>query len=76
MPDLIQRLQEKVQAAVLEISSTRKDRDRLAAELELIRAENRRARRVLREHAELVDERHKIKEKLEGLNEKLSQLGV
>ena len=72
----ISRLSQRVQQACAELVSMRKEKERLNAELELIRVENRRARRVLREYGDLLDERKKTKEKLELLLQKLNQLHV
>lgn len=70
---LLTRLQEKVSQAAHEVSSLRKERERLGAELELMREENRKARRVLREHNELITERKKLKEKLNIIIQKFNK---
>lgn len=76
MASLLDRLSEKVKQAAAELSALKKERERLAAEVELMREENRRSRKILREHQELLAERVKIKERLEGLIEKLHKLKV
>ena len=72
----LDRLHEKVQQASAELTSLKKDRDKLLAEVDLMREENRRARRVLREHQELLTERTKVQQKLEQLMEKFDRLKV
>jgi hypothetical protein len=73
---LLAPLQDKIQLATAQLVALKKERDTLAAELALIREENRRARKILREHAELCSERDKIKVKLEVLSKKLHQLNI
>jgi len=73
---LLTQLYEKVQRAAAEISTLRKERESLTAEIALMEEENKRARRVLREHQELMAERERLKEKLERLMHKLEQLRV
>jgi hypothetical protein len=73
---LLTRLQERVKQAAVELVSVKKERTRLAAELDLIRSENKRARRVLREHSELIQDREKLKERLQKLLENLDKLKV
>jgi hypothetical protein len=73
---LLAPLQDKIHLAAAQLVALKKERDTLAAELALIREENRRARKILREHAELCSERDKIKAKLEVLSKKLHQLKV
>lgn len=73
-PSLLDRLQTKVEQVSSELTSAKKERKRLEAEVELMQEENRRARRLLREHEELVKERTVLKTKLQKLWEKLDKL--
>jgi regulator of replication initiation timing len=73
---LLVQLSQKVHQASSELVSLKKERERLLAELDLIREENRKSRRILREYGELIQERSKIKEKLSVLLEKLDRLKV
>ncbi len=73
---LLNRLNEKIIKAVGEISHLRKERERLLAEIDLMRDENRRARRTSGEYRALVDERNKMIMKLERLLGKLEKLKV
>jgi FtsZ-binding cell division protein ZapB len=80
MPDMgspiLDRLHEKVQQVSAELTSVRKDHERLTAEADLMREESRRARRVLREHEEMLKERAELQERLEVLLEKLDKLKI
>lgn len=73
---LLTKLAEKVRLATLEIHNLRKERERLLAEVALMDEESRRARRLIREHAELTAERQKTRERLEKILAKLDQLKV
>jgi FtsZ-binding cell division protein ZapB len=73
---LLTKLAEKVRLATLEIHNLRKERERLLAEVALMDEESRRARRLIREHGELVAERSKTRERLEKILAKLDQLKV
>jgi hypothetical protein len=48
----------------------------LEAELALMTEENRRARRLLREHGELIEERQKLRARVEKALSKLDKLRV
>ncbi len=73
---LLDRLQEKVLQAASELTAVKKERDRLLAEVQLMQEESRRARKLLRQHGELLEERKKTQAKLERLLEKLNSLKV
>lgn len=73
---LLTKLAEKVRLATVEIHNLRKERERLLAEVALMDDESRRARRLIREHGELLAERHKTRERLEKILSKLDQLKV
>lgn len=73
---LLVKLAEKVRLATAEIHSLRKERERLLAEVALMEEESRRARRLLREHGDLVAQRQKTRERLEKILLKLDQLKV
>lgn len=73
---LLTKLAEKVRQATGEIHHLRKERERLQAELALMDEENRRARRLLREHGEMVEERDRLKSRLEKILEKLDRLKI
>ena len=75
-PEEVARHAERVRQAVAEIHNLRKDQEKLTAELGLIQEENRRARRLLREHEELVAERSRLRERLERILGKLDKLKV
>jgi len=72
----LERLHEKVTEAAAQLQSSKKERERLAAEVKLMQDESRRARKVLRQYDELLKERKKVQEKLEQLLEKLDQLKI
>lgn len=72
----INRLQEKVGLAVATIASLRKEKERLEAEVSMMQDESRRARKLLREHQQLLSERGKLKTRLERLMKKLETLKV
>lgn len=72
----LDRLNDKVQQVVTQLVSIKKERERLLVEIELMKEENRRSRRVLREHQELLSERDKLKDRLEKLFQKLEKLKV
>jgi len=76
MASVLDTLSHKINQAAHELASLRKDRDRLTAELELMRGENRRARKVLREHGELVVERKRVQEILARIIDKLNQARI
>lgn len=73
---LLTKLAEKVRLATLEIHNLRKERERLLAEVTLMDDESRRARRLIREHGDLLAERQKMRERLEKILTKLDQLKV
>jgi seryl-tRNA synthetase len=73
---LLTKLAEKVRLATVEIHNLRKERERLLAEVALMDDESRRARRLIREHGELLAERQKLRERLEKIMAKLDQLKV
>lgn len=73
---LLTKLAEKVRLATVEIHNLRKERERLLAEVALMDDESRRARRLIREHGELLAERQKMRERLEKILTKLDQLKV
>ena len=73
---LLTKLAEKVRLATLEIHNLRKERERLLAEVALMDEESRRARRLIREHTELVAERQKTRERIEKILATLDQLKV
>lgn len=73
---LLTKLAEKVRLATLEIHNLRKERERLLAEVALMEDESRRARRLIREHGDLLAERQKMRERLEKILTKLDQLKV
>jgi FtsZ-binding cell division protein ZapB len=73
---LLTKLAEKVRLATLEIHNLRKERERLLAEVALMDDESRRARRLIREHGDLLAERQKMRERLEKILTKLDQLKV
>lgn len=73
---LLDRLQQKVQQASTELLSLKKDRERLQAEVDLMKEENRRARRLSREHQEITIERDKIKTKLQHILQNLEKLKI
>jgi hypothetical protein len=73
---LLTKLAEKVRLATVEIHNLRKERERLLAEVALMDDESRRARRLIREHGEMLAERQKTRERLEKILSKLDQLKV
>lgn len=73
---LLTRLAEKIRQATGEIHHLRKERERLQAELALMDEENKRARRLLREHGDLRAERDRVRTRLEKILEKLDRLKV
>jgi len=73
---LLTKLAEKVRQATGEIHHLRKERERLQAELALMDEENRRARRLLREHGEMVEERDRLRSRLEKIVDKLDRLKI
>lgn len=73
---LFNRLTEKVRQAVAEIHALRKEKERLEADVALMTEENRRARRLLREHGELVEERQRFRARIEKALSKLDKLRV
>ncbi len=73
---LFNRLTEKVRQAVAEIHALRKEKERLEADVALMTEENRRARRLLREHGELVEERQRLRARIEKALSKLDKLRV
>lgn len=73
---LLTKLAEKVRQATGEIHHLRKERERLQAELALMDEENRRARRLLREHGEMVEERDRLRSRLEKILDKLDRLKI
>ncbi|MBL8023073.1 MAG: cell division protein ZapB [Elusimicrobia bacterium] len=73
---LLNKLADKVRLATAEIHNLRKERERLLAEVALMEEESRRARRLLREHSELVAERDKTRGRLEKILAKLDGLKV
>jgi FtsZ-binding cell division protein ZapB len=73
---LLTKLAEKVRQATGEIHHLRKERERLQAELALMDEENRRARRLLREHGEMVEERDRLRTRLEKIVDKLDRLKI
>ena len=73
---LLTKLAEKVRLATVEIHNLRKERERLLAEVALMDDESRRARRLIREHGELLAERQKLRERLEKIMATLDQLKV
>lgn len=70
---LITKLAEKVRLAAAEIHTLRKDRERLMAEVALMDEESRRARKLLREHGDLLAEREKTRARLEKIIAKLDK---
>ncbi|MBK6880658.1 MAG: cell division protein ZapB [Elusimicrobia bacterium] len=73
---LLTKLAEKVRQATGEIHHLRKERERLQAELTLMGDESRRARRLLREHGELIEERERLRSRLEKILDKLDRLKI
>ena len=73
---LLDRLYEKVQQVTTEVSALKKERERLLAEIHLMQEENRRARKLAREHQELLAERQKLRDRLEKLLDKLDKMKV
>ncbi len=73
---LLTKLAEKVRQATGEIHQLRKERERLQAELTLMDEESRRARRLLREHGALVEERERLRARLEKILDKLDRLKI
>ncbi|MBL0349559.1 MAG: cell division protein ZapB [Elusimicrobia bacterium] len=73
---LLHRLTEKVRQAVAEIHGLRKEKERLEADVALMTEENRRARRLLREHGELIEERQRLRARIEKALSKLDKLRV
>lgn len=73
---VLDRLEERVKDAAAQLQTAKKERERLQAEVKLMQDESRRARKVLRQYDELLKERKKVQEKLEGLLEKLDQLKI
>jgi FtsZ-binding cell division protein ZapB len=73
---LLNKLADKVRLATAEIHTLRKERERLLAEVALMEEESRRARRLLRDHSDLVAERDKTRERLEKILAKLDSLKV
>ena len=73
---LLTKLAEKVRLATLEIHNLRKERERLLAEVALMDDESRRARRLIREHGDLLAERQKMRERVKKVLTKLDQLKV
>jgi FtsZ-binding cell division protein ZapB len=73
---ILTKLVERVRQAAAEIQDLRKERERLAAEVVLMEEENRRARRLLREHGELTAERNSLRGRLEKIIEKLDRMKI
>lgn len=71
---LLNRLSDKVRLALAEIHALRKDKERLEAELTLMGEENRRARRLIREHEELTAERERLRARVEKVVDKMNRL--
>lgn len=70
---LLTKLAEKVRLAAAEIHTLRKDRERLLAEVALMEEESRRARKLLREHGDLLADREKMRDRLEKIIAKLDK---
>ncbi len=70
---LLLKLAEKIRLAAAEIHTLRKDRERLMAEVALMEEESRRARKLLREHGDLLVEREKTRVRLEKIIGKLDK---
>jgi FtsZ-binding cell division protein ZapB len=70
------RLNEKIQQAASVIDTLKKERERLLAEVTLMQEENRRSRKLLREHQQLLSERERLRSRLEKLLKKLDSLKV
>ncbi len=73
---LITKLAEKVRLAAAEIHTLRKDRERLLAEVALMEEESRRARKLLREHGDLLADREKTRERLEKIIAKVDKAAL
>jgi predicted RNase H-like nuclease (RuvC/YqgF family) len=73
---VLQHLHERIRAAAAVVSAQKKEREKLEAEVVLMREESRRSRQVLREHRELLAERERLKGRLERLYKKLDDLKV
>jgi FtsZ-binding cell division protein ZapB len=76
MPSLLDQLQEKMQEVLTRVLWLKKERERLLAEVSLMQEENRRARRLSREHRDLVAERNVLHERLEKLLDKLDGVKI
>lgn len=72
----LQRLNEKIQLAAGSLANLKKEKERLEAEVSLMKEENRRARKLLREHQQLLSERMRMKTRLERLIKKLGEMKV
>jgi len=73
---LLTRLTEKVRQAATEIHHLRKERERLLAEVALMQEESQRARRLVRDHEELLRDREGWRVRLEKILEKIDRAGV
>lgn len=71
---VIAKLAEKVRLVVVELHGLRKENERLATELALVQEENRRARRLIREHEELKAEKARLRGRLEKVFSKLDKM--
>ncbi len=73
---VVNRLADRVRQAVTVVHDLRKEKERLTSELALMTEENRRARRLLQEHEDLVAERQRLRERLEKVVQKLGKLKI
>ncbi len=67
----IDLLEKKVRQAAQEIVSLRQERDKLKAELEFLRAEQKRIQHVITENESLRDERRSVSVRIEKILRKI-----
>jgi FtsZ-binding cell division protein ZapB len=73
---ILLKLQEKIQAAAITIDALKKERDRLEAQVGMMREESLRSRKIISAHRRLLSERDRMRMRMESLLKKLSTLKV
>ena len=74
--DELEELKLKVEEAVRQLKRYKEERGNLLAELEILREENERARRLVRENEALRRVQLRFKTRLERIARKISQMDV
>jgi hypothetical protein len=74
--DELEELKLKVEEAVRQLKRFKEERRNLLAELEILREENERARRLVRENEALRRVQLRFKTRLERIASKISQMDV